>query len=68
MADKSKNNTEDTDLPAGVEDELLRRYFRDFASIPLLTPEQEVELSRRIWVGDKAAHDMLVRSNLRLVV
>jgi len=68
MADDSINDTESSELPAGVEDDLLRRYFRDFASIPLLTRDQETDLSRRIKLGDKEAYDQLVQANLRLVV
>ncbi len=68
MADDSINDTDSPDLPAGVEDELLKRYFRDFSSIPLLTREGEGDLARRIKAGDKAAYDKLVQSNLRLVV
>ncbi|RMG23627.1 MAG: RNA polymerase sigma factor RpoD/SigA [Armatimonadetes bacterium] len=35
---------------------------------PLLTPEQEIHLARRIEQGDQAAKDKLIESNLRLVV
>jgi RNA polymerase primary sigma factor len=68
MADDSNNDTESSELPAGVEDDLMRRYFRDFAAIPLLSREEEVELSRQIKAGSKPAFDRLVQSNLRLVV
>src|SRR4030095_7840363 len=68
MANDSINYTHEPDFPAGGEGKLLRQYFRDFASIPLLTPDEEVDLSRRIKSGDKAAYDQLVRANLRLVV
>jgi RNA polymerase primary sigma factor len=35
---------------------------------PLLTPEQEIELSKRIERGDLAAKERMINSNLRLVV
>ncbi|HEU4639285.1 MAG TPA: sigma-70 factor domain-containing protein, partial [Candidatus Binatia bacterium] len=43
-------------------------YLREIAQFPLLTPEQEVKLARRIKRGDQKARSEMVRSNLRLVV
>jgi len=41
----------------------------EVSSIPLLTPEEEIELSRRIQKdGDKKALEKLVRANLRFVI
>ena len=47
---------------------LLDAYLHDIYQIPLLTAEEEKELARRVWAGDAAARDHLVRANLRLVV
>lgn len=50
-------------------DVALSGYLRDLADIPLLKPEEEIDLSRRIQKnGDEAARDQMIRSNLRLVV
>ena len=49
-------------------DVALSGYLRDVADIPLLTPEEEIELGRRIQNGDEAAREQMIRSNLRLVV
>jgi RNA polymerase primary sigma factor len=46
----------------------LRLYLRDIAEAPLLTPEEEVELAKRVKEGDTEALQRFVRSNLRLVV
>ena len=55
--------------PAGAEDgDLVRRYLDDIRDIPLLTPDEEIELARRIEAGDQAARRRFVRGNLRLVV
>src|SRR4030095_5952094 len=43
-------------------------YLREIAQFPLLTPEQEVTLPRRIKRGDQNARSEMVRSNLGLVV
>jgi len=50
------------------EDFLLRLYFRDALSTPLLTPDEELQLGRRAHRGDPAARERLVLANLRLVV
>jgi RNA polymerase primary sigma factor len=46
----------------------LETYLREINETALLTAAQEKELARRIWDGDNAARDQMVRANLRLVV
>jgi RNA polymerase primary sigma factor len=48
--------------------ELLGLYLSDIAKVPLLTPEQEQELARRVQAGDGNAERQLIEANLRLVV
>lgn len=50
------------------EYDTLQSYFAQIKKYPLLTAEQEYELSRRIIDGDQAAIQELTQSNLRLVV
>lgn len=46
----------------------LDKYLNDIGKIPMLAPEDEAELARRIRQGDQEALDKLTRSNLRFVV
>jgi RNA polymerase primary sigma factor len=50
------------------EDDTLKAYFDQIRKTPLLTFDQELELSRLIENGDEEARRRLVESNLRLVV
>jgi RNA polymerase primary sigma factor len=46
----------------------LDKYLNDISKIPMITPDEEVTLTRLIRAGDQAALDKLARSNLRFVV
>jgi len=46
----------------------LKLYLREAGETPLLTPEEEVVLARRIKRGDGAAREQMIKANLRLVV
>jgi RNA polymerase primary sigma factor len=45
-----------------------RIYLREIGQIPLLTPQEEIDLAARIKKGDREAETLMIKANLRLVV
>ncbi|MBQ7265684.1 MAG: RNA polymerase sigma factor RpoD [Firmicutes bacterium] len=49
-------------------DDHVRMYLKEIGKVPLLKPEEEIELAKRIKNGDEEAKKKLAEANLRLVV
>ena len=46
----------------------LQIYLREMAETPLLTPQEEIDLAKRVKRGDEKARARMIKANLRLVV
>jgi RNA polymerase primary sigma factor len=53
---------------AAMTTDSLQLFLNEAGRYPLLTASEEVELAKRIERGDKEAKDLMINSNLRLVV
>ena len=50
------------------ESQSLDKYLQEIGKVELLTPDEEVDLARRIKQGDQIALEKLTKANLRFVV
>ena len=57
----------DASLAVNIDDP-VKVYLKEIGRVQLLTPDEEVELAKRMAEGDQSARQRLAESNLRLVV
>lgn len=70
MAKKKKKDPKNPS-PSGIstrESQSLDRYLQEIGKVSLITPDEEVELAKRIQNGDQRALEKLTQANLRFVV
>ncbi len=67
VTEEEINETE-TMVDSFSTDDPVRMYLKEIGKVPLLTPEEEIELARQMSEGSEFAKHRMTEANLRLVV
>lgn len=66
---ESKNKTDyKSKIRESLNEDILSMYLKEINKIPLLTRDEEEDLSKKAMKGDETAKQKLIQANLRFVV
>jgi RNA polymerase primary sigma factor len=67
-ADFTESKGKSPSRPKRSATDSIQQYFSDIGKLPILTVEEEQEITKLVREGDTAAREKMIKSNLRLVV
>ena len=69
LDDEEEIETIDLSIPEGINiEDPVRMYLKEIGKVQLLNADEEIELARKMELGDEYAKKRLAEANLRLVV
>ncbi len=65
----SRDELQDLSIPEGINiNDHVKMYLKEIGKVPLLDNDEEIEIAKKVALGDEEAKKKLAEANLRLVV